>query len=123
NDERSAQHDVRRSSLILHRFLVLDSRPLFQSRIFHNCGKAVDSQRHTPGPLMNVWKQVLSSVEQLIDRSEYESWFAPTRFLAQKGDTIDVSVPSQRYVDEIRERYGQQIRQVLSDISPDRVQI
>jgi len=72
---------------------------------------------------MNVWKQVLSSVEQLIDRTEYESWFAPTRFVAQKGDTIDVSVPSQRYVDEIRERYGQQIRQVLSDISPDRVQI
>jgi chromosomal replication initiator protein len=72
---------------------------------------------------MNVWKHVLSRVEQLIDRSEYESWFAPTRFVAQKGDTIDVSVPSQRFVDEIRERYGSQIRQVLTEISPDRMQI
>ncbi|HKO55604.1 MAG TPA: chromosomal replication initiator protein DnaA [Thermoanaerobaculia bacterium] len=72
---------------------------------------------------MNVWKHVLSRVEQLIDRSEYESWFAQTRFVAQKGDTIDVSVPSQRYVDEIRERYGSQIRQVLTEISPDRMQI
>jgi len=74
-------------------------------------------------PFMNVWKHVLSRVEQIVDRSEYDSWFAPTRFVAQKGDTIDVSVPSQRFVDEIRERYGPQIRQVLTEISPDRMQI
>ena len=30
----------------------------------------------------------------------------------QKGDTLDVAVPSQRYVDEIRERFGAQIRGV-----------
>jgi len=72
---------------------------------------------------MNVWKQVLTRLEQVIDRTEYENWFVPTRFVAQKGDTLDVGVPSQRYVDEIRERYGPQIRSVLNDISPERVQI
>src|SRR5437763_7156288 len=72
---------------------------------------------------MNVWKQVLARLEQVVDRTEYENWFAPTRFLAQKGDTLDVSVPSQRYVDEIRERYGPQIRSVLNEISPERVQV
>jgi chromosomal replication initiation ATPase DnaA len=53
---------------------------------------------------MNIWKQVLDRLEQDIDRTEYVTWFAPTRFLAQKGDTLDVSVPSQRFVDAIRER-------------------
>ncbi len=72
---------------------------------------------------MNAWKQVLSRLEQIIDRMEYESWFAPTRFVAQKGDTIDVAVPSQRFVDEIRERFGAQIRSVISELSPDRIQI
>jgi chromosomal replication initiator protein len=72
---------------------------------------------------MNVWNQVLSRVEQLVDRAEYEAWFAPTRFVSQKGDTLDVSAPSQRHIDEIRERYGQQIRSILNDLSPDRIQV
>ncbi len=72
---------------------------------------------------MNVWKQVLERLEQVVDRTDYERWFAPTRFLAQKGETVDVSVPSERGVDEIRERYGQQIRTILSDISPERIQV
>ena len=72
---------------------------------------------------MNVWKQVLARLEQVVERTEYENWFAPTHFVAQKGDTLDVSVPSQRFVDEIRERYGPQIRGVLNEISPERVQV
>src|SRR5438067_12031955 len=72
---------------------------------------------------MNVWKQVLDRLEQDIDRSEYVTWFAPTRFLAQKGDTVDVSVPSQRFVEAIRERYGQQIRGILNDVSTDRLNL
>jgi chromosomal replication initiator protein len=72
---------------------------------------------------MNVWKQVLSRLEQTIDRTDYENWFASTRFVAQKGDELEIAVPSQRRVDEIRERYGTQIRAVLSDISPDRIQV
>jgi chromosomal replication initiator protein len=72
---------------------------------------------------MNVWKQVLSRLEQVVERTEYENWFAPTHLIAQKGDTLEVSVPSQRYVDEIRERYGPQIRSVLNEISPERVQV
>ena len=45
---------------------------------------------------MNLWKQVLDRLEQTVDRTEYENWFAATRFIAQRGDTIDVGVPNQR---------------------------
>ena len=72
---------------------------------------------------MNLWKQVLDRLEQTVDRTEYENWFASTRFLAQRGDTIDVSVPSQRYVEEIRERFGPRIRSILDDISLDRLNL
>src|SRR5512142_2539401 len=72
---------------------------------------------------MNVWKQVLARLEQVIDRTEYVTWFAPTRFSAQKGDTVDVAVPSQRFIDEIRERFGPQIRSILTEVSPERLQV
>lgn len=72
---------------------------------------------------MNIWKQVLDRLEHNIDRTEYVRWFAPTRFLAQKGDTVDVSVPSQRFVEAIRDRYGSQIRTILEEVSADRVNL
>src|SRR5581483_5916888 len=72
---------------------------------------------------MNIWKQVLDRLEHDIDRNEYVTWFAPTRFLAQKGDTLDISVPSQRFVDAIRDRYGTQIRSILNDVSDDRLNL
>src|SRR5579859_6611118 len=68
---------------------------------------------------MNIWKQVLDRLEQYVDRADYVMWFAPTRFLAQKGDTIDVSVPSPRFVDAIRDRYGSKIRTILDELSPN----
>src|SRR5688500_20189119 len=76
-----------------------------------------------PTPSMNTWSQVLSRIEQVVDRTEYDSWLAPTRFLSQKGDTLDVGGPSQRYVDEIRERFGAQTRGLLNETSPERVQV
>jgi chromosomal replication initiator protein len=72
---------------------------------------------------MSTWSQVLSRIEQVVDRTEYDTWLAPTRFVGQKGDTLDIAVPSQRYVDEIRERFGAQIRAMLNEVSPERIQI
>src|SRR6185369_3779104 len=46
-----------------------------------------------------------------------------TRFLARRGDTIDVGIPTQKHVDFIRERFGPQVREVLNELSPERVQV
>src|SRR5439155_13728871 len=94
-----------------------------QAKIFHNCGKVVDFQKVRASRPMNIWKQVLDRLEQDIDRTEYVTWFAPTRFLAQKGDTLDVSVPSQRFVDAIHQRYGQQLRSILGEVATDRLHL
>ncbi len=72
---------------------------------------------------MSTWSQVLARIEQVVDRTEYETWLVPARFLGQKGDTLDIAVPSQRYVDEIRERFGAQIRASLNELSAENAHI
>ena len=72
---------------------------------------------------MNVWNQLLARIEQTIDRTDYETWFAPTRFLARRGDTIDVGIPTQKHVDIVRERFGPQVRELLNELSRERVQV
>ena len=72
---------------------------------------------------MNLWNQVLLRLEQVVDRSEFEAWFAPTQFLAEKGDTIDVRVPDERFVDAISDRYSQRIRSILADLDQDHTRI
>src|SRR5437868_12352821 len=103
---------------------MLDSRPLFHRQRFSTTVEKLWIFRKIGRTdTMNVWKQVLDRLEQDIDRSEYVTWFAPTRFLAQKGDTVDVSVPSQRFVDAIRERYEQRLRLILAQIASDRLNL
>jgi chromosomal replication initiator protein len=72
---------------------------------------------------MSTWSQVLARIEQVVDRTEYETWLVPTRFVGHKGDTLDIAVPSQRYVDEIRERFGAQIRGLLNELSAENVHV
>src|SRR5580765_392339 len=76
-------------------------------QLWKTCGL---SDRYRLPPSMNLWRQVLDRLEQVVEKTEYDTWFAPTRFLARKGDTVDIGVPSQRYIEEVRERYGAQIR-------------
>jgi len=103
---------------------VLDSPPVFHRLNFSTVVEKLWIFRRLDRPYsMNIWKQVLDRLEQNIDRTEYVTWFAPTRFLAQKGDTLDVSVPSQRFVDAIRERYGQQLRNILGEVATDRLNL
>jgi chromosomal replication initiator protein DnaA len=72
---------------------------------------------------MNLWSQVLERLEGILDPVEYETWFRPTAFLAKKGETVDVRVPDNRYVDRISEKYSSQIRSILTDLSADRTKI
>ena len=103
--------------------MVLVSLPFSTQRISTTVEKLWIFNKIPRPARMNMWKQVLARLEQSIERADYVQWFAPTRFVAQKGETVDVSVPSQRFIDEIRERYGQQIRTILGEISPERIQV
>jgi chromosomal replication initiator protein len=72
---------------------------------------------------MNLWNQVLDRLSETIDRADYQTWFEPTSFLGEKGDTIDVRVPTSSFVDEISERYSRRIRSTLVELSAERTKI
>lgn len=72
---------------------------------------------------MNLWNQVLEKLEKTIDRTDFQTWFEPTRFLSQKGESIDVRVPDGRFVDEISEHYSRHIRSILIGLSAEKTQI
>jgi chromosomal replication initiator protein len=72
---------------------------------------------------MNTWSQVLARIEQVVDRTEYDTWLAPTRFVGKTGDMLDIAVPSQRYVDEIRERFGAQIKTYMAELAGNKGQV
>ncbi len=69
---------------------------------------------------MNLWNQVLTRLQESIDPAEFQAWFQPTSFLAEKGETVDVRVPDHRFVDQITDRYSRHIREILNDLSADR---
>ncbi|HSN69243.1 MAG TPA: chromosomal replication initiator protein DnaA [Thermoanaerobaculia bacterium] len=72
---------------------------------------------------MNLWNQVLVRLESRIDRNEFKTWFEPTSLLADKGGTIDVRVPDDRYVDEISSRYSREIRSILGELNSERTKV
>jgi chromosomal replication initiator protein len=72
---------------------------------------------------MNLWSNVLRELERRLDHADFESWFRPTSFLAEKGDTLDVRVPDPRYVDEISGRFGAEIRSILTILGAERTKI
>lgn len=72
---------------------------------------------------MNLWNQVLHKLEESIDKTEYRTWFEPTSFLSEKGESIDVRVPDTSFVDQISQRYSQHIRSILMDLSAERKKI
>lgn len=72
---------------------------------------------------MNLWDQVLLRLEKSIDKTEFSTWLEPTSFLRAKGETVEVRVPDPRFVDEISNRYGRQIRNILDAIASDRSRI
>ncbi|HUP65450.1 MAG TPA: chromosomal replication initiator protein DnaA [Thermoanaerobaculia bacterium] len=73
--------------------------------------------------MTNLWHQVLDRLERKIDQNEYRSWFAPTSLLAERGETLEVRVPDDRFVDEISARYSREIRSILSELKSEKTKI
>ena len=72
---------------------------------------------------MDLWNQVLERLRSSLDADEYEKWFAPTSYLGEKGDQIDVRVPDGRFVDVIAERFGGEIRETLDDLGSESTRV
>lgn len=72
---------------------------------------------------MNVWDNVLRELRDSIDAGDYAKLFEPTAYLATRGDTVDVRVPSSDTADAITDRYAAQLRSTLDRLGYDRLRV
>lgn len=54
----------------------------------------------------NVWDQILARVETKINRHSFYTWFKPTRFLDDAGETVTVTVPNDLFRDWLTKHYA-----------------
>ncbi len=69
---------------------------------------------------MNLWDQVLRQLQADIPGVEYDAWLRDTELLAQKGEKLEVRVPTDRTAVEISNRFGTRIREVLNELASPR---
>jgi chromosomal replication initiator protein len=69
---------------------------------------------------MNLWDQVLRQLQAEIPGAEYDAWLRDTELLAQKGEKLEVRVPTDRTAVEISNRFGPRIREILDEIASKR---
>ncbi|MBW3563897.1 MAG: chromosomal replication initiator protein DnaA [Acidobacteria bacterium] len=72
---------------------------------------------------MNVWSQVLERLREELTEDDFDKWFEPTEFLGEHADTVDVRVPDTRFVDQISQRWGPQIREILLDLNSETTRV
>ena len=54
----------------------------------------------------NIWEQILGRIESKVNRHSYFTWFKPTRFLDDTGQTITVQVPNELFRNWLTKHYA-----------------
>jgi chromosomal replication initiator protein len=67
---------------------------------------------------LDPWQQVLRRLEPSIGKEEYGLFLSQTHMLHDRDGTLEIAAPSQLAIDEIRERYGNEIRAIKHNLFP-----
>lgn len=60
-----------------------------------------------------VWAQCLDTIEKMINRQTFETWFRPTKGIHLTQDTFTIQVPNQFFADWLEEHHLPMIKKVL----------
>ena len=71
----------------------------------------------------NVWNQVLSRIETKVNRHSFHTWFKPTVFVEDTGQTITVRVPNHLFRDWLTKHYAGVISEAVTEVERDGMQI
>ena len=71
----------------------------------------------------NVWNQVLSRIETKVDRYSFHTWFEPTAFIKDAGQTVTVRVPNVLFRDWLNKHYTDVIAEAVNEIKRDGMQV
>jgi chromosomal replication initiator protein len=64
----------------------------------------------------NIWDQVLARVETKVNRHIFYTWFKPTSFVADDGDTVRVKVPNPLFRDWLTKHYAVVLDEAFADV-------
>lgn len=72
---------------------------------------------------MNLWDRVLARIEGKLNRHSFATWFRPTQFLLQHGETLVVRVPSPQFKDWLDKNYRGVIDEALGELEAGSLQV
>src|SRR5262245_17519568 len=64
----------------------------------------------------SIWDQILSRVETKINRHSFYTWFRPTAFVADGGNSITVRVPNALFKDWLTKHYSLVLSEALAEV-------
>ena len=65
---------------------------------------------------VSIWDQILSRVETKVNRHSFYTWFKPTAFIADAGNSITVRVPSLLFKDWLTKHYSVVLSEALAEV-------
>ena len=63
----------------------------------------------------HIWERVLARVEAKLNRHTFLTWFKPTRFIRELGDTLMVEVPDATVRDWLLRHYASILAEALAE--------
>lgn len=64
----------------------------------------------------NLWDQILAQVETKVNRHSFYTWFKPTTFVADGGNTVTVRVPNDLFRDWLTKHYAGVISEAVDEL-------
>jgi chromosomal replication initiator protein len=64
----------------------------------------------------SIWDQVLGRIETKVNRHSFYTWFKPTSFISDSGQTITVLVPNSLFKDWLTKHYSVVLTEALSEV-------
>jgi chromosomal replication initiator protein len=64
----------------------------------------------------NIWDQVLTRIETKVNRHSFYTWFKPTSFVGDDGQTVRVKVPNALFRDWLTKHYPAVIAEALEEV-------
>jgi chromosomal replication initiator protein len=72
---------------------------------------------------MNVWEEILQKIETKVNRHSFNTWFRPTRLLAETGQSLSVLVPNAHFRDWLNKHYSGVILESLDELHRPEVHV
>ncbi len=64
----------------------------------------------------SIWDQILARIETKVNRHSFYTWFKPTSFVADGGNSITVRVPNPLFKDWLTKHYSVVLSEALAEV-------